>query len=312
MIDIKQLTFRIDTEFSELIQSCDTAYYTNLEEDIFNNGCHEPLLTWNSLIIDGHKRYGVCQKWNIPFDVKQMEFRERMDAISYICSTQLKRPDLVMEMMKYLIGKKYQAESEIRQRDASPQNSSYVFRNNIACNKHETARIIGSDFSISHATVMKYDAFASAVDFIKQREPAIASRILSGKVKVSHENTVELSRLPKEDLKCLRDIFTNNKMDHIGYSEIRHELQWKRIPVSVPRIKVTVNLPLKKIPKYDPDAEISSLSLTIPSWVSSIKRSGDTTDFASISTSAKTKVTKQLFILEEAIKSILKQIEEAK
>lgn len=312
MIEIKSPGYSIDNEFYDLIQPCSETFYTKLEEDIFDNGCLEPILVWNNIIIDGHKRYSICRKWEVGFSVKQIHFRERADAISYICTTQLKRSDITMEMMKYLIGKKYQVESEICKRDVSPENSSYIFRNNKPCNKYETARVIGLNFAISYATVLKYEAFAVAIDSLKEKEPVIASRILSGKSKVSHENTVELSRLPKDELKYLREIFTNNKTEHIGFSEIRHELRWKHIQTPVPKEKPSVNIPLKKIPKYDPDAEISSLSLTIPSWVSSIERSGNSTDFSSISASARAKAIKQLSILEEATKSILRQIEETK
>lgn len=312
MTETRQHTYRIDNEFYDLIQPCASSFFKKLEEDIFDNGCHEPILIWNNTIIDGHKRYSICCKWEIGFSIKQMHFNGRPDAISYICTKQLKRSDLTIEMMKYLIGRKYQAESEICKRDSSPENSSFVFRNNMPCSKYETAHVIGIDFSISHATVIKYDAFAIAIDSLKEKEPVIASRILSGKSKVSHENTVELSRLPKEDLKSLTGIFTNNKMEHIGISEIRHELHWKHIPIPVPKEKITPNTPLRKIPKYDPDAEISSLSLTIPSWVSSIEHSGIATDFTSISSSARTKAIKQLSVLEKAVKTIRKQIEEAR
>ena len=36
--------------------------------------------------------------------------------------------------------------------------------------------------------------------------------------------------------------------------------------------KIYPLMPIKQMPAYDPDAEIISLALTIPSWIDSIKR----------------------------------------
>ena len=39
-----------------------------LEESIINEGCRDPLVTWNDTLIDGHNRYSICQLHNIPFN----------------------------------------------------------------------------------------------------------------------------------------------------------------------------------------------------------------------------------------------------
>ena len=82
-------------------------------------------------------------------------------------------------------------------------------------------------------------------------------------------------------------------------TDIEHLLYHKR-PVPKPVIK-DISPAIKQVPEYDPDAEISSLTLTIPSWVSSIQRTTDQTDFSSITESANRKLQLQLLNLQSAI-----------
>ena len=65
------------------------------------------------------------------------------------------------------------------------------------------------------------------------------------------------------------------------------------------------------MPKFDPDAELSSLSLTIPSWCSSIERVMNVTDFQRSSKEGKKRLKVQLSNLMTVIDKITKILEEA-
>jgi hypothetical protein len=62
------------------------------------------------------------------------------------------------------------------------------------------------------------------------------------------------------------------------------------------------------MPAFDPDAEITALTLTIPSWVSSIKRTRTNTDFDRVSDYAKGKLTETLINLQHTISKMLATI----
>jgi hypothetical protein len=115
---------KIDPEFELLIPPLPPSQYEQLEEDIFEHGCTEPILVWNNWIIDGHKRYKICNKWEIPFMIDELEFDSHEDALVWVCQTQLQRPKLSSEYKKYLIGKMYDAEVILGIRNPSEQNSS--------------------------------------------------------------------------------------------------------------------------------------------------------------------------------------------
>ncbi|MDR1384650.1 MAG: hypothetical protein LBJ67_12530 [Planctomycetaceae bacterium] len=45
-----------------------------LEADIWERGCLSPIVVWNGTIVDGHHRYSICKKYNVPFETKSLEF----------------------------------------------------------------------------------------------------------------------------------------------------------------------------------------------------------------------------------------------
>ena len=66
------------------------------------------------------------------------------------------------------------------------------------------------------------------------------------------------------------------------------------------------------MPEYDPDAEVSSLALTIPTWISSIKRTQSMANFGLVSKKALCRLEQQLDTLVETINILRAQIEEVR
>lgn len=64
------------------------------------------------------------------------------------------------------------------------------------------------------------------------------------------------------------------------------------------------------MPKFDPDSEVSSLSLTIPSWISLINRTQSVTDFNLISDKAKKELTNRLDSLKDTTDVMLSLLKE--
>ena len=45
-----------------------------LEENILQNGCRDSLVLWGDILVDGHNRYEICTKHNIPFSTIEKQF----------------------------------------------------------------------------------------------------------------------------------------------------------------------------------------------------------------------------------------------
>ena len=84
----------IDTEFQVLIPSLSSNEYQNLEENILKDGCRDPLVLWNGMLVDGHNRHTICTKHNLQFNVVEKSFDSRNDVYIWIIQNQLGRRNL--------------------------------------------------------------------------------------------------------------------------------------------------------------------------------------------------------------------------
>ena len=103
--------------------------------------------------MDGVEAYQICHKRGIKFRIKRMYFLSREDAVSWICTQQLKREDLTEANRKYVIGKKYDAVKAITARLSSENSTTgkgshtYHIEKKIPC-RHISATQIASEMCI--------------------------------------------------------------------------------------------------------------------------------------------------------------------
>ena len=88
------VTIRIDPEFKSLIPPLTDEEYDGLRDSLLNEGCRDALVVWDGVLVDGHNRYEICEKHGIPYDVVEMEFANRNDAIVWIIKNQFGRRNL--------------------------------------------------------------------------------------------------------------------------------------------------------------------------------------------------------------------------
>lgn len=61
----------INEELRSLIDPLADIEYAALERSLRLEGCRDALVLWNDILIDGHNRYAICRKLNIPFNTVQ-------------------------------------------------------------------------------------------------------------------------------------------------------------------------------------------------------------------------------------------------
>ena len=154
MSNYNNYTLKLDLEFTNLIQPLEDCEYKTLERKIGFHTYRNPIYTWNGLIVDGVEAYQICHKRGIKFRIKRMYFLSREDAISWICTQQLKREDLTEANRKYVIGKKYDAVKTITVRLSSENSNArkgshtYHFEKEISY-RHISATQIASECNTS-------------------------------------------------------------------------------------------------------------------------------------------------------------------
>ncbi|MBR4766079.1 MAG: ParB N-terminal domain-containing protein [Clostridia bacterium] len=93
----------LDSEFMKLSCPLSRKEYTELEDSLLEKGCIEPIVVWNNTVIDGHKRYTICKKYQIPFSIKIRAFESRASVIAWICYQQLGKTELTEEFKSILL-----------------------------------------------------------------------------------------------------------------------------------------------------------------------------------------------------------------
>ena len=101
-MNINNPILKIDPELKELIRPLTRKEFLQLEENLLVDGCIDPIITWNGFIIDGHNRYEICSRHNIPFQVVEKEFPSKDAVIAWMCAHQLGRRNLSEETRKYI------------------------------------------------------------------------------------------------------------------------------------------------------------------------------------------------------------------
>lgn len=296
---------KINPQFARLVQPPSVKEQTLLLQKLLDSTEVPVIHTWQGSHLDGQYIYELCIHNDIPNKIKELSFANWYNAASYICSKQLKRDSITHEYRKYLIGQKFYFASLAI--DSAKQKDS----------KYRTATKIARELYISCGTVLKYNAFSNAINEIFDQQSDLAQRILLGKTKISHENIVELARCKPEEIRSIAMSVINDNIDHISIAFIRNEASWshvqKRAPLSrKERLEKELadQAAIRKMPKYNPDAEVNSLCMTIDSWISSMNRVYNSDNFQKITNKASLQLIKKLSFLEHSINVIQESLVE--
>lgn len=305
---------KIDEEFKALIPPLSENEYQMLEHNIRKDGCRDPIVVWNGVIIDGHNRYAICQLWGIPFQTHSMFFSDRMEVIAWICENQLGRRNLNEETRRYLIGKRYRVEQVLATKKNPDGLNQYVSRapEKEAMEKRKVGRPpkktrtsdrLSAEYHVSHFTVEKYGVYSKAIDTIGEKVPAIVPRILNGECKIAHRDVVTMAQMPQSQLQKLEgDLKVHEQRGFVPYMETRARLS------EPPRPKIHPGI--KNMPEYDPDADVNGLALTVPTWTNSIEKTRSKTDLREISDRARKELQVVLVDLRATINTLLAAMED--
>ncbi len=301
MINNNGMDFNTNEVLERLIQPYGTNKMQSLKQDLTQMPMSRVIHVWRGLHLDDKIIYDICNEQNLGVIIEKMEFENQNEAGIYICKRQLARPDLTSEYKKYLIGQRYHFES-CRNKDAGQNDSKY-----------SVAATLAKELFISAGTVLKYNVYANAVNAVFAQDEDFAKSILSGRIRISHENAIELARLKPEEIRAVAKSACEEKVDHITRSYIRNEVKWSHVQYRNPitrreyteQKETSRQRPtIRQMPEYDPDSEVNSLCMTIDSWISSIQRVKNSENFPKISHGASLKLMKKLSIIENTINAV--------
>ena len=94
MTEKKVWSLKVDDELRGLIPPLTDEEHRMLEDSILRDGCDTPLTVWDGTIVDGHNRYDICVRHNIPFAYEERTFDDRDAAVFWMLERQLARRNL--------------------------------------------------------------------------------------------------------------------------------------------------------------------------------------------------------------------------
>jgi hypothetical protein len=87
MLEIKE-------EFKKLIPALTAEEFKQLENNCLAEGIREKIITWNGVIIDGHNRYEIAQKWNLDYETESKQFKNEEAVKEWMILNQFGRRNL--------------------------------------------------------------------------------------------------------------------------------------------------------------------------------------------------------------------------
>ncbi len=226
-------------ELRDLIPPLQEEEYSQLEKNILAEGCREALMIWDTakttidptstevgncyVLVDGHNRYGICQKHQIDFKIHLVSFASLKDVKDYMIDNQLGRRNLIPEQASYLRGLRYNAEKlekgKYSRADHKGQNVPYDTSEteehkgqNVpygsSAKKEATATRLAKQYNVSEKTIKRDAEFAEGLNVLA---PELKQAILSGRVKAK-----------KADIQQLGQLSSSNETPIVSLEQVAH------------------------------------------------------------------------------------------
>ena len=237
-------SLQIDSEFQNLIPPLSSQEKLQLEANIKEFGCLDPLVVWKgeNILLDGHNRYEICIREEITYTIVEIEITDREAAICWIANHQLGRRSITPEVASYLRGKRY-LNLKGNRSDNLKQNSP----NGKSCLSANMAKNLAAEYKVGERTIRNDAQFTRALDTLAQ--------ILGDEFK--HSILARNSGLTKKDILSLAQVAKEE-----GKESVQKILSMKRNKSDiVQQIKDKQHLPnpyhvgdvCRIIPSTDPD-----------------------------------------------------------
>jgi hypothetical protein len=185
--------FIILDELKDFISPLSKEESEGLEQDIIKDGISDPLIIWETtpevvglknskdktvyVLIDGHNRYRISQKYNIDFRIILRSYDDIQEVKDSMLNKQLNRRNLTLEQISYYRGLKYN--NVIKSQEGSPKTINVAFN-------------LAKEFKVNEKTIRRDAEFAKGLNKLS---PALRHDVLAGKTKVNKSDIVNLAKV---------------------------------------------------------------------------------------------------------------------
>jgi ParB family chromosome partitioning protein len=217
----------IDSEFKALIPPLAPEELAQLEANILADGCRDPLVTWQGILIDGHNRFAICSKHGLTFQTVEREFADRQDAELWMIGNQMGRRNLEnIDKVPLLERKREILAGQAKERMESGRNQHSPPVNLPEATK-ETRDAVAAEIGVSGKT---YDALRKVSnEGTEELKQAVREK------KVGASTAAEISQLPAETQREIASLPTRKEIveevkKHVHVAQNSGENEWYTPP----------------------------------------------------------------------------------
>jgi len=176
---------KIDPEFKGLVPPLTAEEYEQLEQNILEKGrCYDAIVLWKEegVMMDGYKRFAICEKHGIQFEVVEISLPSREAAKLWILDNQLSRRNLNEAGRIELALKKEVILRKIAEKNLSAnggdRKSPLALMSKPAITPLNVRKEVAADADVSETTLRRYK------DIKAQGNPKLLEQVRTGKLKI--------------------------------------------------------------------------------------------------------------------------------
>ncbi len=180
MVCVTNESIIIDEEFRRLIPALSGEERNGLEINLQRDGCMDPLVVWaeHGILLDGHNRKELCDKYGIDYPVKEISLPDREAAADWIDKRQLGRRNLSLDQMSLLRGRRY---NRLKQGHGGDRKSEESRDRN---DRSITSEKLGAEYGVGCATIRRDGQYADAVEKLGIQQEAANREITAPRKEV--------------------------------------------------------------------------------------------------------------------------------
>jgi transcriptional regulator with XRE-family HTH domain len=168
---------KINPTFKALIPPLSEEEKMQLEENLLENGIREAISIWGDVIIDGHNRYDIAQKHNLPYYTESYKFNSESDVIIWIIKNQFGRRNLTAYDRSALALRLKPVISE--QAKEKQTESGGAVRQKSDKPVIDTKKVLAEMAGVSHDTIAKVERIEQSAT------PEILNRLKRGEISIN-------------------------------------------------------------------------------------------------------------------------------
>lgn len=200
----------INQEFKNLIPPQTDEEHARLESMIVSEGCRDSLVVWGGVLVDGHNRYEICTRLNLPYTVVEREFADSDAVCDWIEQNQLSRRNLTPSQISFIIGRRYERTKKAITNPDGLGGKTGKIDDGQNVHQQSTSQTIAAEYGLNEKTVRRYGQEAALIDQHPEKAQEVIQgtkkkkeviRELTGKPSLRSDNK-QKEELPKKLTSC--------------------------------------------------------------------------------------------------------------